>query len=139
MGRRLFVDASVWIPVFVAKLEPHPACARAYREALEGGGRLVSTDLVLAEVHAFVVRRLGAPRALALVEGVLRDPQHEIVPVTAELRRRAIDGWLRKYRDQPFSLADAVSFEVMREHRITEALSLDGHFRTAGYGMVPAA
>ena len=139
MSRLLFVDASVWIPVFIARLEPHPVCARAYREALAGGARLVSTDLVLAETHAFIARRLGPPRALEFVEGVLGDAQHEIVPLTKELRKRAIDGWLRKYRDQAFSLRDAVSFEVMRERRITEALSLDGHFRAAGYQLSPGA
>lgn len=139
MSRVLFLDASVWIPVFVAKLAPHPACARAYREALSGGVRLVSTDLVLAETHAFIARRLGPTRALELVEGVLGDPQHEIVPLTKELRTRAIDGWLRKYRDQAFSLCDAVSFEVMRERRIQEVLSLDGHFRAAGFRLIPGA
>ena len=139
MSRLLFVDASAWIPVFVPKLMPHPACARAYREALAGGARLVSTDLVLAETHAFVMRRIGSERALALVEGVLADRQHEIVSLTPARRRQAIDAWLRKFRDQEFSLCDAVSFAVMGELGITDALALDGHFRTAGFRMLPDA
>jgi len=49
-----------------------------------------------------------------------------------------VDGWLRRFRDQRLSLADAVSFEVMRSRRIRDALTLDSHFALAGFRMVPA-
>ena len=36
-----------------------------------------------------------------------------------------------------FSLADAVSFAVMKARKIREALTLDAHFGVAGFAMVP--
>jgi hypothetical protein len=50
-----------------------------------------------------------------------------------------LDDWLSRYSDQEFSFTDAVSFAVMRQRRIREALALDQHFSTAGFEVVPAA
>jgi len=49
----------------------------------------------------------------------------------------SVDHWLRRYRDHPLSLADAVSFEVMRSRRIRQALALDEHFKLAGFDVLP--
>ena len=50
--------------------------------------------------------------------------------------RVAVEHWLRPYRDQAFSLCDAVSFEVMKREGITRAVSIDRHFVTAGFEIV---
>ncbi len=42
-----------------------------------------------------------------------------------------------RYDDQLFSFADAVSFEVMSERGVREALTLDNHFGAAGFVVVP--
>jgi len=57
--------------------------------------------------------------------------------VDRELERTAVDRWLRRYRDQRLSLADAVSFEVMRVRRIREVLAVDEQFELAGFELVP--
>jgi predicted nucleic acid-binding protein len=38
-----------------------------------------------------------------------------------------------KFADQNFSLVDAVSFEIMRQERLTQAFAFDVHFEVAGY------
>lgn len=53
------------------------------------------------------------------------------------LERNAVDRWLRRSRDQRLSLADVVSFEVMRLRRIRQVLALDEHFELAGFEPVP--
>lgn len=40
---------------------------------------------------------------------------------------------IRRFSDNAISLADAVSFEVMRRERITRALTFDRHFADAGF------
>jgi uncharacterized protein len=55
---------------------------------------------------------------------------------TRELEDAAERDWLARYQDQDFSLADAVSFAVMRERRIKDVLSLDRHFAIAGFKTV---
>ncbi len=45
---------------------------------------------------------------------------------------------LARYADQDFSLADAVSFAVMRRRKTTEAFAFDHHFLIAGFTLIPA-
>ena len=55
---------------------------------------------------------------------------------TRDLERDAERNCLARYADQDFCFADAVSFAVMTERRIREALSLDHHFVVAGFQAV---
>jgi predicted nucleic acid-binding protein len=43
---------------------------------------------------------------------------------------------LERFGDQEFSLTDAVSFQLMRSHRVTIAFAYDEDFRTAGFGLL---
>ena len=52
-----------------------------------------------------------------------------------ELEEAAEEEWLGRFTDQDFSLTDAVSFTVMAERGIEEALTLDHHFATAGFAL----
>jgi predicted nucleic acid-binding protein len=44
-----------------------------------------------------------------------------------------------QYRDKDFSLTDCTSFVVMREARLTHALTTDRHFRQLGFQVLPLA
>ena len=41
--------------------------------------------------------------------------------------------FMLKHLDQEFSFTDCVSFVVMKELRLTDALATDNHFRIAGF------
>jgi predicted nucleic acid-binding protein len=75
----------------------------------------------------------GAGEASTALARLLDDPIHQWVDVTEELVRESLAAWLTSYPDQSFSLVDAVSFEVMRRHRLTVAFAFDRHFEIAGY------
>jgi predicted nucleic acid-binding protein len=45
--------------------------------------------------------------------------------------------WLDRSPDQSFPLADAVSFELMRRERLTQAFASDQHYVTAGFELLP--
>ena len=47
-----------------------------------------------------------------------------------------MSGWLELFRDRRFSLADAVSFEVMSRDGLEQAFAFDRHFRRAGFEML---
>ena len=72
------------------------------------------------------------------LEAVFEGGAHLVVPGDTPLVQAAIGRWIRPYRDQRFSLCDAVSFEVMRQERIGRALAYDSHFATAGYELLEA-
>jgi predicted nucleic acid-binding protein len=134
----LFVDTSAWYPVVVADHPDHAAVASAMKDALRAGTRLVTTNLVVAETHALLLHRSGRKLALAYANAIM-DPSTVVVSSSSELEHIAIVDWLTRYADQDFSLADAVSFSVMKSRGITQAITLDQHFRTAGFDVVPGA
>lgn len=132
-----FLDTSGWFAALSQKEARHAEARSAYRDSLKAGDALVTTNLVIAEMHVLVGRFRGPPAALSFLDSVHQDPAHEVVFVDRTTERAAIDRWLRKYNDQSISLTDAVSFEVMRRRRIERALALDHHFTMAGFDTVP--
>jgi predicted nucleic acid-binding protein len=134
--RAVFLDTSGWIAAAVRSQPRHEAAREAYTSAVRQGYRIVLTPMVLGESHALFLRLLGREKAMAALESAMSDPTHVLLPVDDALVRIAVDRWLRPYRDQEFSLCDAVSFEVMKREGITRALSIDRHFVTAGFEIV---
>ncbi len=61
-----------------------------------------------------------------------------VVPVTADRMDRASNSYAT-HEDKTWGLADCLSFIVMREFRITEALTFDRHFAQAGFIMPPVS
>jgi len=132
----LFVDTSGWYPLVVRTSPDHRKVADALRRLVRAGVRVVTSNLVVAETHALLLRRVSAQAALAFVQGV-GDPPNLVVRSSAALEQVAVADWLQRFADQPFSLTDAVSFAIMAERRISDALALDHHFRVAGFVAVP--
>lgn len=96
----------------------------------------MTTTLVVAETHALLLRRVGRPAALTFVQTVDEAP-NLVVRSTRELEQAAERNWLARYADQDFSFTDAVSFAVMTDRRIRDALTLDRHFAVAGFAISP--
>jgi uncharacterized protein len=132
VSRELFVDTSAWYPIVDRAHADHGRMVEKLEARVRDGAVLVSTNLVLAESHVLLMRRIDARVARAFLSGARAAP-NVIVHSTAELEALAESQWLARYDDQDFSLTDAVSFAVMTERGITDALTLDRHFTTAGF------
>jgi predicted nucleic acid-binding protein len=138
VSRSVFLDTSGWLAAVGDRERHHVEASSAYDDLVERRVRLVTTNLVVAEMHILTARERGAVAGCALLDAMYADPLYSVITVTRELESEAVDRWLRPYRDHKFSLADATSFEVMRRERINEALSVDHHFEVAGYKLIPA-
>lgn len=134
-GRELFVDTSAWFPLLLRRHPDHSGLTGALRTRVARGDRVITTNLVLAETYTLLVCRGHRPAALRFLQAV-REPPNVIVSSTPDLEQCAVADWLEPFDDQDFSFADAVSFAVMTERRITRALTLDTHFATAGFEMI---
>jgi predicted nucleic acid-binding protein len=132
----LFVDTSAWYPVVVAGHPGHQAFARVLHDRVRAGQRLVTTNLIVAETHALLLHRVHRQAALTFARTV-REAPNLVITSTPDLERAAISEWLERFDDQDFSLTDAVSFQVMKTRRISEALALDRHFTVAGFRIAP--
>lgn len=132
-----FLDTSGWFAALSPREAKHEEALSAYRHWIEGGARLVTTNLVVAEMQTLLMRFRGSADALRFLDSLYQDATHEVVFVDRDTERAAIEQWMRRYRDRRLSLTDAVSFEVMRTRRIRQALAIDEHFALAGFDIVP--
>lgn len=129
---RVFVDSSAWFAVASASDGRHAEADRLLREVIARGIGLVTTNLVLAEVHRLALVRMGIRPATAMLERIEASRLVSLVHATAE-NHRVARRWLAKLADQPISYADAVSFAVMEAMRCGVAMTFDHHFETAGF------
>src|ERR1041385_5757785 len=93
----------------------------------------ISHSYVISEFVALAQTR-GVPRRLALeyVQAIVETRDIEVVWVSEELHKRAIQLLIERL-DKEWSLCDAVSFTIMEERGIKEALTTDHHFEQAGF------
>lgn len=138
MAAELFVDTSAWFALADSGTPGRDRVESALRDRLKLRHRIVTTNLIIAETHALLMRRASRTVALTFVQTIV-GPQNVVVSSTPDLERAARERWLAGYSDQDFSFTDAVSFAVMTQRKISDALTLDHHFSVAGFTVVPTA
>lgn len=70
-------------------------------------------------------------------ERIRHDPRIELIPQAGELSAEAIRLFAAR-SDKDWSLTDCLSFVVMEQNGIREALTADNHFEQAGFRAVLA-
>lgn len=125
----MLIDTSGFFALNSQKDKNHAAATDSYHQA-----RIrLTTNYVLAEYVALALIR-GLPRGevLAFSAEALQDKKLQIVWVDETMHNNAVD-LLRARSDKTYSLCDAVSFLLMRERGVTEALTTDKHFEQEGF------
>ena len=125
----VFADTSF----YVAALSPRDV-NHARAEAVGRGfrGRAVTTEYVLLEVATFFCEATHRAVFLGLLQTLQKDPEVTIVPASADLWQRGVALFAAR-PDKDWSLTDCISFVVMQERSITDALTADHHFEQAGF------
>lgn len=127
--RTVFVDAAYYI----ALLNPRDQhAAAAVRLAHDISGWYVTTTWVLTEVCNLLSSPGVRARAIALVEELEDATDTEIIHVDHDLWRRSLNHYATR-PDKSWSLTDCLSFLVMQDRGLTEALTADRHFEQAGF------
>ena len=125
----MFLDTSGLFCLFDIR-EAHHALAG---ELLGRAGRRFTTSYVLVEFVSLVIaRRANLEDGLEFIERLQFDDSIELIWVSEELHVAAMN-LLHRRRDKTYSLCDAVSFVLMKEREITEALTTDHHFEQEGF------
>src|SRR5213592_1972864 len=130
----LFVDSGAWIALASARDLHHGEADSLFRIAATLRLPLLTTSLVVAEVHRFLLHRAGTAVAARVLDRLEGSPRLTVEFVRPE-HHRAARKWLARLRDHPVSYTDAVSFAVMTARRCRTALSFDRHFQTAGFDL----
>lgn len=132
----LFLDTAGWFAAITPRESGHARARQIYSDAAKAGERLVTTPLVIAEMHAMILRWATVPAGQAFLELALESGTHTVIDTDPELLSAAVARWVKGFKDKRFSLCDAASFEVMRRERIARALTFDKHFSMAGFETV---
>jgi predicted nucleic acid-binding protein len=109
-----------------------PYHERAVTASRAPGLRLVTTDLVLIELSDALCKPPQRQEALQIWRVVESDPNIELIQLNAELLQLGRELFSERH-DKEWPLTDCISFVVMHEHGLVEALTADRHFEQAGF------
>jgi predicted nucleic acid-binding protein len=111
--------------------------ARQFVEHAQGA-RFVLTELIVSETVTRLRSRLDADRAADVGTALLHSRRYEVICVDARLLEAGL-GELRRFANKRLSLADAVSFAVIRELSLDGAFAFDRDFQDCGFPMHPTS
>jgi predicted nucleic acid-binding protein len=94
--------------------------------------RLVTTAWLLTEVGDALSAPENRPTFLELLDTLQTSPDARIIGATDELFQRGLELYRRRM-DKEWSLTDCISFVVMADEHLAEALTGDRHFEQAGF------
>lgn len=136
VNREVFVDSGAWIALGDTRDKYHLAAKGQFGTLVEERVNLVTTNLVIAEVYTIIRHTGGYDPAMRFLRSTRESVRLKVIFSDRALEDQAGE-ILRKFKDQDFSLVDAVSFAVMQDHEIEEAFAFDRHFTVAGFRLIP--
>lgn len=130
--RRVFADTGYWVALLNPKDELHQK-ARNISKQMDSL-YILTSEMVLAEVLNDFSKRgqFFRQAAIELIENLYNHPN---VTVIQQSSSQFQDGFLlyKKRPDKEWSITDCVSFKIMEEYGITEALAYDKHFEQVSF------
>jgi predicted nucleic acid-binding protein len=130
--KRAFADTSFYVALANPGDSLHQA---AIRLSAERRGLMVTTDFVLVELGNWLSRSDDRPVFAGLLTQLRTDPRTTIVPATRRMVEAGCELYLQR-PDKDWSLTDCISFAVMEERSIRDALTADRHFEQAGFSVL---
>ena len=125
----VFADTSYFL-AFLGPSDQYHERALAWSRSLRAG--IVTTEYVVVEVGNSLTQ--GADRAMFIdfYRQLRADPNSHVILASPELLNRGVELFARR-PDQDWGLTDCISFVVMSDRGLTDALSADRDFEQAGF------
>ncbi len=132
----IFIDTGAFLGRYLPDDQYHAPALAGWKQLTEQRLSCCTSTLVINETITLLARRadyaFAAEKArLINASGALR-----ILRPTAPDEIAAIT-WLEKFADQRVSFTDAISFALLKRHRITRVFTFDRHFELAGFQGLP--
>jgi len=128
----VFLDTYGLIAWINTRDAAHPR-VKSYLDSYSG--KIVTTEWVLLEfADAFSLSK-AKPFALEAIKRIHRLPMFQVVGFEPTIYQAGFDLYESRL-DKDWSLTDCVSFVVMTQHSLLEALTADHHFEQAGFRAV---
>ncbi len=125
----VFVD-TVYYLALTNPRDQYAAQATAFTAGFSGA--FVTSAWVLTEVGNSLTRGTDRTLFVELYRDLANDRRVTIVPPNQELFEEGVELFAKR-PDKEWSLTDCISFVIMREFRLPDALTADHHFEQAGF------
>ena len=125
----VFADAFYFVARLNRRDQHHE---RVLKFSRDFHARLLTSDWVLMEVADALAGSDSRVRVRDFILHLRQSAVCEIVPATRDDLNRALDLY-HQHSDKGWTLTDCVSFAIMRERNVTDALTGDKHFEQAGF------
>lgn len=131
-----FVDTSYWLALELTDDQYHRRALAHWQNLANSPFQIVTTSYVFDETITHLNNSGHHRKAVEVGENILFSPTIELVHVDEDL---FFEGWefFQKHQDKSYSLTDCISFIVMKNKALTDALAFDKHFVQAGFNAEP--
>ena len=125
----VFADTFYFLALLDSREERHLQAAEVSRDLQL---HIVTTEWVLAEFGDAYCHPNDRADFVSLYRSLLNHPRVKIIPADTRFFQRGVD-FFEQRQDKEWSLTDCLSFVVMRDEEIAQALTGDKHFEQAGF------
>jgi len=129
---RVFADSYYYLALVNPGDEHHQ---RVVQESSVARVQSVTTAWVLTEVGNHLAATRHRSEFVNLLEAIAADENSMLVEATQELFERGAELYAER-ADKTWSLVDCISFLVMEDEGLQDALTGDHHFEQAGFNAI---
>lgn len=128
----LFLDTAYIYALFNNRDQWHERALRWQRKIALENLPVLTTEFILIEIGNGLSSLKFRRNAADIIHTLQENAFVKIVPASSELFLQALNLYEQR-TDKSWGLTDCISFVVMTENNLTEALTTDDHFRQAGF------
>lgn len=128
----LFLDTSFAISLASKNDEMHSRAISLAKGFTKKKNLIVTSQAVLLEIGNSLARKHSRQFCVRYLEDLRSDAFTLIVSLTDEIYDRAFD-LFSKRSDKEWGMVDCISFIIMADRKISDALTADEHFIQAGF------
>lgn len=129
---RAFADTSFYQALLSPRDSWHQIAKNVFGEL---DGSIVTTEYILLELGSMMSRGQDRITFIEFVQNLRTDPDTTILPASNAIFEKGFALFASR-QDKDWSLTDCISFVVMKEHDIQDALSTDKHFQQSGFNLL---
>ncbi len=129
---KFFLDTAYAIALSAVTDQYHQKAEILSRQIETEAIPLITTRAVILEIGNALAKLRYRAAAIELLDSLEEDLNVEIMPLSEELYSQAIELY-RQRPDKEWGITDCISFVVMQDYGVTDALTTDEHFNQAGF------
>jgi predicted nucleic acid-binding protein len=130
--KKVFVDTDAWLALINNKDYSHNLAVEIRKRLKAQSYYFVTTDFVFLEVADALNSPKFRQQTIKFINRLRNLSDLLIIPVSSELFFKGWDFYCQPL-DKDWGLTDYISFVIMEDEGITEALTTDKHFEQAGF------